>query len=66
MMTIETLQYTLDTLNEEHRALDEDIIRLTKTPLHDQLAVQRLKKKKLHLKDMILTLKMKLLPDIIA
>ncbi|MBI2707489.1 MAG: DUF465 domain-containing protein [Proteobacteria bacterium] len=66
MMMIETLKHKLNTLHEEHRALDEDIVRLMELPLYDQLAVQRLKKKKLQLKDKILTLKMKMIPDIIA
>ncbi len=66
MIPIETLKHTLQMLNEEHRALDEDITRCMNQPLYDQLAVQRLKKKKLKLKDQILTLKMKLIPDIIA
>ena len=66
MTPIETLKHKLTTLNDEHRALDEDIVRRMEQPLYDQLAVQRLKKKKLQLKDTILMLKMKLIPDIIA
>lgn len=66
MMTSENLKHKLDKLKEDHRALDEEIERLMDTPLYDQLAVQRLKKRKLQLKDEILKLKTKLLPDIIA
>lgn len=66
MAPIETLKHTLMMLNEEHRALDVDIKCLTEQPLYDQLAVQKLKKKKLQIKDKILALKMKLIPDIIA
>lgn len=65
-MTAENLKHKLDKLREDHRALDEDIERLIEKPLYDQLAVQRLKKRKLLLKDEILKLKKKLIPDIIA
>ena len=65
-MTAENLQHKLETLKEDHRALDEEIERLMEKPLYDQLAVQRLKKRKLRLKDEILKIKRQLLPDIIA
>ena len=65
-MTAENLKHKLDKLKEDHHALDEEIERLTEKPLYDQLAVQRLKKRKLKLKDEILKLQIKLLPDIIA
>ena len=66
MMTAEELKNKLDKLTEDHRILDEEIERLIATPLYDQLAAQRLKKRKLRLKDEILKIKTKLLPDIIA
>jgi hypothetical protein len=66
MMTVTELKYKLNQLNEEHRALDDEILHLMQKPRYDQLAVQRLKKKKLYLKDQILTLQMQLIPDIIA
>lgn len=66
MMTAEDLKHKLNKLKEEHRALDEDIAHLIAMPLHDQLAVQRLKKRKLQLKDEIIKLKTKMIPDIIA
>lgn len=66
MMTVENLKHKLDKLKEDHRVLDEDIERLIEKPLYDQLAVQRLKKRKLLIKDEILKLQTKLLPDIIA
>ncbi len=66
MMTKEDLKHKLDKLKDEHRALDEAISRLMLTPLYDQVAVQRLKKRKLRIKDEILKLQTKLLPDIIA
>lgn len=66
MMTAENLKHKLDKLKEDHRKLDEDIVNSMSQPLYDQLAVQRLKKRKLILKDEILKLQKKLLPDIIA
>ena len=53
-------------LESEHRKLDDEIERLIKTPPIDLLVIQRLKKKKLSLKDQILKLKSDILPDIIA
>ena len=65
-MTSEELKHKLNQLNAEHRALDEEIACLLQTPQHDQFATQRLKKKKLYLKDRILHLKTKIHPNIIA
>ena len=53
-------------LKEEHGLLDETITRLGDSPQPDQFAIQRLKKKKLYLKDKILRLEMESLPNIIA
>ena len=53
-------------LQTEHRDLDDVINRLLVSPLHDQLQVQRLKKRKLQLKDQIAYLESLLVPDIIA
>lgn len=66
MTSAQQLKNMLKKLKEEHRLLDETILCLVETSPHDQLAVQRLKKKKLYLKDKILTLEMKIIPDIIA
>lgn len=66
MMTAENLKHKLDKLKEDHRTLDDEIACLMEKPLYDQLAVQRLKKRKLKLKDEVLKLQKKLLPDIIA
>lgn len=65
MMT-ELLKHKLNRLTEEHRALDVEIACLMANPLYDQLAVQRLKKRKLQLKDEVIKIKTKLIPDIIA
>ena len=50
----------------EHRDLDDVIARLNETAPFDQLQLQRLKKRKLMLKDEISQLEDQLLPDIIA
>ena len=53
-------------LQTEHRDLDDVINQLLSSHLHDQLQVQRLKKRKLQLKDQISHLASLLVPDIIA
>lgn len=62
----ELLTAQLAELRRQHRALDEEIVALSDSPLGDQLGVKRLKKRKLHLKDEIARLEDKLYPDIIA
>ncbi len=62
----ETLQKQLNDLQLEHRDLDEVIDHLVETRPFDQLQIQRLKKRKLSLKDQITKLESRLLPDIIA
>ncbi len=66
MEDIDDLQEELADLEREHRDLDESIDRLVSTPPVDLLQIQRLKKKKLALKDRIQQLKSNILPDIIA
>lgn len=63
---IEKIKAKLVQLKTEHRDLDEIIAHLTEEVPFDQLQVQRLKKRKLMLKDQISQLESKLLPDIIA
>lgn len=53
-------------LKTEHRDLDDVIARLTEHAPFDQLQLIRLKKRKLMLKDEIIRIESKLLPDIIA
>ena len=53
-------------LETEHRDLDDVIGRLGDDKPFDQLKLQRLKKRKLILKDEIIKLRSKILPDIIA
>ncbi len=62
----EVLLKKLEDLRREHRDLDDVITRLTEQTTDNQLQLQRLKKRKLMLKDQIAKLKSKLLPDIIA
>jgi len=62
----EAIRRRLADLKSEHRDLDEVIARVTETAPFDQLQVQRLKKRKLALKDQISQLESKLVPDIIA
>jgi hypothetical protein len=62
----ESLKAKLATLKSEHRDLDDVIARLSERAPIDQLQLQRLKKRKLLLKDRISKLESELLPDIIA
>ncbi len=62
----ETLQGKLADLLSEHRDLDDVIDRLMKEGPYDQLQIQRLKKRKLMLKDEIKKLESQLVPNIIA
>ena len=56
----------LHALEIEHHDLDDVIYRLAADPRQDQLQLQRLKKRKLSLKDQIQRLRARLIPDIIA
>jgi hypothetical protein len=53
-------------LRQEHRELDDSIAELPGGSPEDQIDIQRMKKRKLHLKDEISNLENALLPDIIA
>jgi hypothetical protein len=61
----DSLLRKLHELRSEHRDLDTVIARLSDHPL-DQLQLQRLKKRKLLLKDEIAWLESRLIPDSIA
>ena len=63
---VEAIKAKLEALRIEHRDLDEVIDRLIEKPPFDQLQLQRLKKRKLGLKDQITKLESQLIPDIIA
>ena len=60
------LRLRLEELRTEHRDLDEAIAALTGNASPDQLRLNRLKKKKLLLKDAIARIEDDFLPDIIA
>ncbi|MEQ8333881.1 DUF465 domain-containing protein [Nisaea sp.] len=62
----EELSRRLEELTIEHRDLDDVIARLAEDGPFNQLQIQRLKKRKLLLKDQIMRLESELLPDIIA
>lgn len=60
------IKILLERLKQEHRDLDAAIEALTTVAGSDVLQVQRLKKRKLQLKDRISHLEDELFPDIIA
>jgi hypothetical protein len=60
------LQEQLARLQQEHRDLDAAISALQHSPGSDLLQVQRLKKRKLYLRDRISHIEDQLTPDIIA
>ena len=60
------IQKKLETLLSEHKELDDMINSMITAQVFDQLQLQRLKKKKLSLKDEIIKLKALIVPDIIA
>ena len=66
MEDIKDVKKRLANLKIQHRDLDDEINHLVENTPFDQLEVQRLKKRKLVLKDQIMKLKSNLLPDIIA
>jgi hypothetical protein len=63
---VESLKQRIHQLQIEHRDLDDVISRLSQSSAQDQLQLQRLKKRKLFLKDQITMLERQLEPDIPA
>jgi hypothetical protein len=63
---LEDVRRQLAELKTEHRDLDDVISRVSEELPFDQLRLQRLKKRKLSLKDEITKLENILIPDIIA
>ena len=63
---LEILKKRILQLSLEHRDLDDIIAKLAQKPGQDQLQLQRLKKKKLFVKDQISQLERQLTPDISA
>ncbi len=66
MKTDDVLRVELEVFRHEHRDLDDAITALQERGRADPLTLQRLKKKKLHLKDRIAQIEDRLTPDIIA
>ena len=60
------IRQRLHALEIEHHDLDDVINRLAADPKQDRLQLQRLKKRKLLLKDQIQRLRARLIPDIVA
>ena len=65
-LDVEAIKEKIELLKSEHRVLDDEISRCEDNPPDNPLDVQRLKRRKLALKDLITKLESKLLPDIIA
>lgn len=66
MKTDDVLRVELEVFKREHRDLDDAIHALAEKGTTDQLTLQRLKKRKLRLKDIIARIEDRLTPDIIA
>jgi hypothetical protein len=62
----EEIRRELIQLRQEHRDLDEAIAAMIQSSTVDTIRIQRMKKRKLVLKDRIAMLEDRLLPDIIA
>jgi hypothetical protein len=62
----EMLRIKLDVLRSDHRDLDDQIRAHESAVLPDQITLRRLKKQKLVLKDQIVRIEDRLIPDIIA
>jgi hypothetical protein len=65
-MDADEVKVRLVEIEIEHRDLDTAIDSLNESLIVDALQLQRLKKRKLQLKDQIIQLKMQLIPDIPA
>ena len=66
MDSADVLRVKLEVLKREHRDLDEAVAALQESGRADMLTLQRLKRKKLLIKDRIADIEDRLLPDIIA
>ena len=60
------LSHQIQNLKGEHRDLDKELRSIVNDPRIDDLQIQRLKKRKLFLKDSIAHLERALVPDITA
>lgn len=66
MEETDELTRKLEELRTEHRDMDDVIARIVEEVPFDQIRLQRMKKRKLILKDQIAALEDQILPDIIA
>ena len=66
MIDKEQVERRIEALMLEHRDLDEVIYHLHEIPTADRLHIQRIKKRKLIIKDMIEKLRDQLIPDLDA
>lgn len=53
----------LDELKDQHRQLDDEIRQVQLLAIADEMKVARLKKRKLQLRDQIMTLEVEIYPD---
>jgi len=65
-LDLEAIKARVEQLKIEHRDLDDAIASISEKAPFNQLQIQRLKKRKLVLKDLIAKLESQLVPDIIA
>src|ERR1700730_4478690 len=65
-LDLEATKARLEHLRSEHRDLDDAIARISESAPFDNLQIQRLKKRKLVLKDLIAKLESQIVPDTIA
>ena len=65
-LDVKSINGRLGELRQEHRDLDDAIQALSGGGTFNHLQLQRLKKRKLHIKDQIAKLESLLVPDIIA
>ena len=65
-MDLEELEGWLDELKTRHNDLDVVVQHLIDTRHHDSMRIQRLKKQKLQLKEQIVKLESRLIPDLDA
>ena len=65
-MNNDQIKQRISHLNLEHKDLDDALYLLREKPYIDELQIQRLKRRKLKLKDEIKLLESKLIPDIEA
>ena len=65
-MDLDELESWLDELKTRHNDLDVVVQHLIDTRHHDSMRIQRLKKQKLQLKEQIVKLESRLIPDLDA